>query len=89
MEGDPAKEGPFVMRLLVPDGYHIPPHAHPKTERVIVISGAFYLAMGDKLDQAINYAQNRASFRSGEIGILDSSGNVERVIAFNETERKL
>jgi hypothetical protein len=31
-------------------------------------------------DQAINYAQNRASFRSGEIRILDSSGNVERAI---------
>jgi len=27
--------------------------------------------------QAINYAQNRASFRSGEIRILDSSGSVE------------
>jgi len=25
-------------------------------------------------DQAINYAENRASFRSGEIRILDSSG---------------
>ena len=25
-------------------------------------------------DQAINYAQNRASFRSGEIRIFDSSG---------------
>jgi hypothetical protein len=39
--------------------------------------------------QAINYAQNRASFRSGEIRILDSSGNVERVIPFNDTNRKL
>jgi len=29
-------------------------------------------------DQAINYAQGRASFRSGEIQILDSGGNVER-----------
>lgn len=28
-------------------------------------------------DQAINYAQNRASFRTGEIRILDSPGNVE------------
>ena len=28
-------------------------------------------------DQAINYAENRASFRSGEIRILDSSGNVD------------
>jgi hypothetical protein len=39
--------------------------------------------------QAINYAHNRASFRSGEIRILDSSGNVERVIPFNDTNRKL
>jgi len=39
--------------------------------------------------QAINYAQGRAWFRSGEIRILDSSGTVERVIPFNETERKL
>lgn len=39
--------------------------------------------------QAINYAQNRTSFRSGEIRILDSTGNVERTIAFNETDRKL
>jgi hypothetical protein len=40
-------------------------------------------------NQATNYAQNRASFRSGEIRILDSSGNLERTIAFNETDRKL
>ena len=39
--------------------------------------------------QAINYAENRAWFRSGEIRILDSSGNVERVIPFTETDRKL
>ena len=42
-----------------------------------------------KQDQAINYAQNRISFRSGEIRILDSSGAAERTIAFNETDRKL
>ena len=29
-------------------------------------------------DQAINYAENRASFRSGEIRIRDLSGNVLR-----------
>ncbi len=52
LEGDPSKEGPFVMRLLFPGGYHIPAHTHPKTERVTVISGVFYLAMGDKLDHS-------------------------------------
>jgi hypothetical protein len=30
LEGDPTKEGPFVMRLRLPDGYTIPPHTHPK-----------------------------------------------------------
>jgi len=40
-------------------------------------------------DQAINYAQGRACFRSGEIRILDSTGNFERVIPFNDTNRKL
>jgi hypothetical protein len=39
--------------------------------------------------EALNYAENRACFRSGEIRILDSSGNVERVIPFNDTNRKL
>jgi hypothetical protein len=39
--------------------------------------------------QAINYAKNRAWFRSGEIRILDLRGNVERIIPFNDSERKL
>ena len=39
LEGDPTKEGPFTMRLRAPDGYQIPPHTHPKTERLTVISG--------------------------------------------------
>jgi hypothetical protein len=39
--------------------------------------------------QAIKYAESRASFRSGEIRILDSSGDLERTIPFNETDRKL
>ena len=51
LEGDPAKEGPFVVRFKFPDGYHVPPHTHPKTERVTVISGALYLATGEALDR--------------------------------------
>lgn len=48
LEGDPNKEGPFVFRLKVPDGYRIPPHTHPKMERVTVISGTFNIGMGEK-----------------------------------------
>jgi hypothetical protein len=39
--------------------------------------------------RAINYAQSRATFRSGEIRILDSTGKLERSIAFTEADRML
>jgi len=39
--------------------------------------------------QAIDYAETRACFRAGEIRVLDSSGNIERTIAFDETNRKM
>jgi len=46
-------------------------------------------AVFPKKDQAIDYAQNRACFRSGEIRVLDSTGNIERTVAFSEANRKL
>jgi quercetin dioxygenase-like cupin family protein len=52
LEGDPTKEGPFVVRFQFPDGYHIPPHTHPKTERVTVISGILHLSTGEALDRS-------------------------------------
>ena len=51
LEGDPGKEGPFVFRVKVPDGYRIPVHTHPKVERVTVISGTFNIGMGDTFDE--------------------------------------
>src|SRR6186997_1852372 len=50
-EGDPDKEGPFVFRVKAPDGYRIPPHTHPKMERVTVVSGTFNIGMGKTFDQ--------------------------------------
>ncbi len=40
-------------------------------------------------DQAIGYAETRACFRSGEIRVLDSTGKLERTIAFSEADRML
>ncbi len=39
-------------------------------------------------EQAINYAQNRASFRSGEIRIIDLNGKVERTTPFSGSRSK-
>jgi len=49
-EGDPAKDGPFVMRVKLPDGTRIMPHTHPEDERVTVLSGTLYLGMGEKFN---------------------------------------
>jgi hypothetical protein len=40
-------------------------------------------------EQGISYALGRARFRVGEIRVLDSSGNVERIIAFDGSGRML
>jgi quercetin dioxygenase-like cupin family protein len=51
LEGNPSKEGHFVFRVKIPDGYRVPPHTHTMTERVTVISGTFNIGMGDKFDE--------------------------------------
>jgi quercetin dioxygenase-like cupin family protein len=62
LEGDPTKEGPFVVRFQFPAGYHIAPHTHPKTERVTVISGTMLLAMGDNLDRSAAKSLNAGTY---------------------------
>jgi hypothetical protein len=39
LAGDPNKKGPFTMRLQTLAGYKVPPHTHPTTENITVISG--------------------------------------------------
>lgn len=51
LEGDPTKEGHFVMRAKMPDGFKIMPHTHPKDERVTVLSGTLYMGTGEKFDE--------------------------------------
>jgi hypothetical protein len=59
-----------------------------------VVGGQVYEAPGVQpvflsQEQAIDYTTCRACFRSGEIRILKSNGAVERVIPFDETDRRL
>jgi hypothetical protein len=50
LEGDPAAEGFFTMRIRMPDGYRVPPHWHGKPERVTVLSGTLNLGAGEIFD---------------------------------------
>jgi len=62
LEGDPAKPGPFTIRLQAPDGYKIAAHTHPTDERVTVISGTFHMGMADKFDEAAGHEMVPGSF---------------------------
>lgn len=69
LEGDPGKEGPFVFRVKVPDGYRIPVHTHPKTERVTVISGTFNIGMGEKFDEKATKPMPAGTYGFWEAGM--------------------
>jgi quercetin dioxygenase-like cupin family protein len=46
LEGSPKAEGMFTMRVRIPAGSAIPPHWHPRQERVTILSGAVDLGFG-------------------------------------------
>jgi len=52
MEGNPKDAGLFTMRLKFPANYKISPHWHPADEHITVISGTFYMGMGDRLEES-------------------------------------
>jgi quercetin dioxygenase-like cupin family protein len=62
LEGDPAKEGPFTLRIRMPDGYRLPPHFHPAVEHVTVLQGTFVLGMGETVNTQAEKALNAGSF---------------------------
>lgn len=51
IEGPMNEAVPFTARIRFPANYEIPAHWHPVVERVTVISGTFYMGLGDKLDR--------------------------------------
>ena len=62
LHGDPGKPGLFVMRLMLPSDYVIAPHWHTLGEQLTVISGTFYIGMGDKLNREQAHALKAGGF---------------------------
>jgi quercetin dioxygenase-like cupin family protein len=48
--GQPSQEGPYVIRVKVPRGVKLMPHKHPEDRTYTVISGVFYIGLGDQFD---------------------------------------
>jgi len=64
LEGDPSKAEPFTVRLRLPNGYKIPPHTHPTTENVTVLTGTFLAGMGTTFLESDLQAFGRDGFAS-------------------------
>jgi hypothetical protein len=62
LEGDPAKPGPFTLRIKLPDGYKIAPHYHPADEHVTVLQGTFVMGLGEKFDATAGHQLAVGSF---------------------------
>jgi quercetin dioxygenase-like cupin family protein len=50
--GDPAKPGPYVIRVKLPPGTKMMPHQHPEDRIYTVMSGVFYIGLGDAFDES-------------------------------------
>jgi quercetin dioxygenase-like cupin family protein len=48
--GEPSQPGPYVVRVRVPSGVKLMPHRHPEDRIYTVMSGVFYIGLGDQFD---------------------------------------
>jgi hypothetical protein len=48
--GEPSKEAPYMVRVKVPHDVKLMPHKHPEDRIYTVISGVFYIGLGDQFD---------------------------------------
>jgi quercetin dioxygenase-like cupin family protein len=48
--GQPSERGPYTIRVKVPQGVKLMPHKHPEDRVYTVISGVFYIGLGDQFD---------------------------------------
>jgi quercetin dioxygenase-like cupin family protein len=48
--GHPSEPGPYLIRVKVPSGVKLMPHRHPEDRIYTVMSGVFYIGLGDKFD---------------------------------------
>jgi quercetin dioxygenase-like cupin family protein len=63
--GDPTQPGPYTIRVKVPSGVKVMPHKHPEDRVYTVISGVFYIGLGDRFD-----AEKLQAYPPGSVVVL-------------------
>ena len=63
--GEPDRPGPYLIRVKVPSGVKLMPHRHPEDRIYTVISGVFYIGLGDRFESA-----NLRAYPPGSVVVL-------------------
>ncbi len=63
--GDPTKAGPYVIRVKLPGGTRMMPHRHPEDRIYTVISGVFYIGLGEQFDE-----ESLSAYSPGSVVVL-------------------
>lgn len=63
--GDPMVRGPFVIRVKLPAGVRMMPHKHPEDRIYTVMSGVFYIGLGEVFDE-----NKLTAFAPGSVVVL-------------------
>ena len=50
LAGNPSEPGPYVIRVRVPSDTKLMPHRHPEDRVYTVMSGVFYIGVGERFD---------------------------------------
>jgi hypothetical protein len=65
MVGEPSQPGPYTIRVKVPGGVKLMPHRHPEDRVYTVISGIFYIGLGEQFD-----ADKLTAYPPGSVVVL-------------------
>ncbi|MET9876988.1 cupin domain-containing protein [Actinacidiphila glaucinigra] len=49
--GNPSEPAPYVVRVKLPSGERLMPHRHTEDRVYVVVSGVFYIGLGDTFDE--------------------------------------
>jgi quercetin dioxygenase-like cupin family protein len=63
--GDPVRPGPYVIRVKLPMGTKMMPHKHPEDRIYTVISGIFYIGLGQEFSE-----ERLVAYPAGSVIIL-------------------
>ena len=63
--GEPTQAGPYLIRVKVPSGVKLMPHKHPEDRIYTVMSGVFYIGLGDQFK-----AEDLKAYPPGSVVVL-------------------